>query len=170
MQGSFKFYGIMEQAKVLINLVAPQNLNIFYEGRISYGKKVLCYLSLQHNDVSENNTDDPKSSDDDATKTKKMNSARYNLFRYKSKDITDMTYNCKYPLKLIILVSTVYLPLYVGVGLCPCLWIWQYNMTLTQPRFSKRCHCPIYRSITWRFFLQSSLRSMLICGQSCYNK
>ena len=87
----------MEQAKVLINLVAPQNLNIFYEGRISYGKKVLCYLSLQHNDVSENNTDDPKSSDDDATKTKKMNSARYNLFRYKSKDITDMTYNCKYP-------------------------------------------------------------------------
>jgi hypothetical protein len=35
-----------------------------------------------HNDVTENNVDDPK-----------RMSARYNLFRYKSKEITDMTYN-----------------------------------------------------------------------------
>ena len=46
---------------------------------------------IVNNDVCENNSQESASPEDN-DKPKKM-SARYNLFRYKSKDISDMTYN-----------------------------------------------------------------------------
>jgi len=48
-----------------------------------------------HNNVVENNVGQATSAEDEV-KSKKM-SARYNLFRYQSKDITDMTYNALFP-------------------------------------------------------------------------
>ena len=48
----------------------------------------------EHNDVAvSNNADEEEKTDD---KPKQKMSARYNLFRYKSKDISDMSYNCKF--------------------------------------------------------------------------
>lgn len=48
----------------------------------------------EHNDVAvSNNVDEEEKTEE---KPKQKMSARYNLFRYKSKDISAMSYSCKF--------------------------------------------------------------------------